>query len=429
MTQILLAIYNLAWLVALPFLKRSARVSLGWKQRTLQESPAGPFDLWIQSASGGESLLTNMVLAELAAGLLQGKVLRVLATSGTQQGIDSLLKGCRDRGEHSPLATTVAYFPFDAPAIMRKAFARFRPGLAVIVETELWPGFLCHARKERIPVLLINGRMSAKSFRSFSYFRRFFHTYRPDRIWAISPEDGERFSQIMGSTAIELMNNIKFDRITPAAGTPHHAAISALLPRDVPFVLFGSIRREEEKSIAAAVRRLLNSGTEMVIGIFPKHIERADSWLAGLQAEGIAAIRRSSAAGACRAGSVIVWDVFGELADAYGLAKTTFIGGSLVNSGGQNFLEPLAFGVKPLIGPYWSDFSWVSREIISSGLVTEVHSEQELCEKLLAALATEDDREQIIEQVQRFLITRKGGSCQASRQILNYLQAATHREA
>jgi 3-deoxy-D-manno-octulosonic-acid transferase len=131
--KLILPFYSLAWSVALPFLKRSPRVSLGWHQRTLWEAPAGPFDIWIQAASGGESLLTNMVLENLAA-RLGGKKLRVLATSGTKQGIDSLIKG---RGLHPPGGNpdiTVAYFPFDAPRLMEKAFSRFAPKLAIIVE-------------------------------------------------------------------------------------------------------------------------------------------------------------------------------------------------------------------------------------------------------------------------------------------------------
>ena len=87
------------------------------------------------------------------------------------------------------------------------------------------------------------------------------------------------------------------------------------------------------------------------------------------------------------------------LAGAYGLAKVTFIGGSLVDLGGQNFLEPLVFGLKPLIGPFWSNFSWVSREIVETGLVHEVTDEKHLYAELLSRIDCEEPREQVIEQV------------------------------
>lgn len=423
MTRIFSALYHLAWLAALPFLQRSPRIALGWSQRTLQEAPEGPFDLWIQSASGGESLLTGMILADLAARLPAGKTLRVLATSGTQQGVDSLEKGCRERGNDSPVRTEVRFFPFDSPRLMAKAFERFSPRLCVIVETELWPGFLWQARRHRVPVLLVNGRMSRKSFRSYRHFRRFFQQFGPERIWAISPEDGNRFAHNMGEENVEVMNNIKFDRIVPQQCPAPSQVITDLIPADTPFVLLGSIRKEEEDKICTTITQLLATRPDVVIGLFPKHIERAEHWLSMLAARGIPARKRSLATGPCPAGSVLVWDLFGELAGAYGLAKTTFIGGSLVDLGGQNFLEPLVFGLKPLIGPYWSNFAWVSRQIVDDGLVREVPDEQHLATELIAQLDTTESREQIIEQVQHFLTPRKGGTKVASHEIYKRLTA------
>ena len=124
-------------------------MTLGWQQRTLSDVAEGPFDLWIQAASGGESMLTNMVLEKLGPLLPKNKKWRILVTSGTKQGIDSLIKGCKTLSASSIFDISVAYFPFDAPHLMAKAFARFQPKLAVIVETELWPGFLIMAKKKQ----------------------------------------------------------------------------------------------------------------------------------------------------------------------------------------------------------------------------------------------------------------------------------------
>lgn len=363
-----------------------------------------------------------MVLAELAAHLPANISYRVLATSGTKQGVDSLAKGCLERGKNVSLDTTVAYFPFDAPSIMKKAFDLLSPRLAVIVETELWPGFLYHAHKHGTPVLLINGRMSMNSFGSYKYLRNFFTKFGPDKVWAISQDDAARFSQIMGKEKIELMNNIKFDRISPPSDTAKQNPISAILPANIPFILLGSIRKEEEDIILATITRLQCAREDLIIGLFPKHIERADNWLSALKQKSILAVRRSTTTGLCQPGTVIVWDIFGELAGAYDLAKTAFIGGSLVNLGGQNFLEPLVFGLKPIIGPYWSNFSWVSRDILSAGLVYEVQNEKELCAKLLSELQTKESRELVIEQVQDFLAPRKGGTALVSLQLLNHLK-------
>jgi len=416
--NLLFPLYNLAWSVAMPLLRRSRRVSLGWAQRTLREAPDGPFDIWIQAASGGEALLTNMVLASLAATLPPQEKLRILATSGTNEGIDSLQKGRDMLSPGGNLEVSIAYFPFDAPHLMQKAFARFAPRLAVIVETELWPGFLVCAHRNKVPVFLINGRMSEKSYNSYRHFRGFFKRYGPEKIWAISPLDGERFARIVGPERVFLMHNIKFDRIEPEnhSGT---APIALFLPATVPFVLLGSIRREEEQIILETITATLAHRSDIIIGLFPKHIERADHWLDLLRAAETSAIKRSQIDARILPGTVIVWDVFGELAGAYALAAATFVGGSLVNLGGQNFLEPLVFGLKPIIGPYWRDFSWVGREIVTSGLVREVADATELPDALLAAIDGYGSRAEVIEEVRRFFRSRQGGTEQISRQLID----------
>ncbi len=418
MINLLFPLYNLAWSVAMPLLRRSRRVSLGWAQRTLREAPDGPFDIWIQAASGGEALLTNMVLASLAATLPPQEKLRILATSGTNEGIDSLQKGRDMLSPGGNLEVSIAYFPFDAPHLMQKAFARFAPRLAVIVETELWPGFLVCAHRNKVPVFLINGRMSEKSYNSYRHFRGFFKRYGPEKIWAISPLDGERFARIVGPERVFLMHNIKFDRIEPEnhSGT---APIALFLPATVPFVLLGSIRREEEQIILETITATLAHRSDIIIGLFPKHIERADHWLDLLRAAETSAIKRSQIDARILPGTVIVWDVFGELAGAYALAAATFVGGSLVNLGGQNFLEPLVFGLKPIIGPYWRDFSWVGREIVTSGLVREVADATELPDALLAAIDGYGSRAEVIEEVRRFFRSRQGGTEQISRQLID----------
>jgi len=423
--NIVLAFYNFAWRLAIPILKNLPRIGFGWQQRTLKDCTEGPFDLWIQAASGGESLLTNMVLEGLESLLPKGESRRVLVTSGTRQGIDILKNGCNACNHpHDLLDITVAYFPFDAPFLMEKAFTRFSPKLAIIVETELWPGFLITAWKKNIPVLLINGRISIKSFRSYKYFSIFFRKYGPQKVLAISPSDRDRFATLIGPDKVSLMNNLKFDRIDPQRNLPLHSSISKLLPRESPFVLLGSIRREEEDQIGKAVAKVLAARPDIVIGLFPKHIERADHWLLMLKKNKITATKRSQILVRQPPGTVIVWDVFGELAGAYALAGAAFVGGSLKNLGGQNFLEPLAFGLKPIIGPYWKNFAWVGREIIDCGLVQEVADENELVTALLCAIDAKPATERVIQQAKEYFEPRKGSTHQVCQQIIKTLDCS-----
>jgi len=220
---------------------------------------------------------------------------------------------------------------------------------------------------------------------------------------------------------VAVMNNIKFDRIEAKKDLPINTPIARLLPDNTPFILLGSVRREEEALIRQTIADLLVQRQDLIIGLFPKHIERADVWLHLLRDMGISGVKRSQIQGQQDPGSVIVWDVFGELAGAYGLAAATFVGGSLINLGGQNFLEPLVFGLKPIIGPYWKNFAWVGRDIIDAGLVREVTDGPALTTTLLAAIETTTNRAAVIDEVQRFFLPRKGGTEMISRQIIDKL--------
>ena len=178
---------------------------------------------------------------------------------------------------------------------------------------------------------------------------------------------------------------------------------------------------EEEEKILKTVVKILAARPDITIGLFPKHIERADHWIQLLTKKDITAVKRSETHVRQSPGTVIVWDVFGELAGAYALAGAAFVGGSLENLGGQNFLEPLVFGLKPIIGPYWKNFAWVGREILASGLVQEVADENELVTSLLTAIDADVAKDQVIKQVQDFFLPRKGGTQQVCQQIIDTL--------
>jgi 3-deoxy-D-manno-octulosonic-acid transferase len=422
--NIFLNIYSLAWRIALPLLKRARRTSFGWQERMVKTSPSGPFDLWIQAASGGESLMTNMILEGLQETLHSKETYKILVTSGTKEGVDSLKKAI-DTFKSDHIDLHVAYFPFDAPFLMEKAFARFSPTLAIILETELWPAFLITAKKNNVPVFLVNGRMSDKSAGTYKRFSLFFSSYAPEKIWAISELDQGRFAAVMKKSTVELMDNIKFDRITPVHNKPANPKLLALLPEDKPFVLLGSIRKEEEEKILTTIKELLSARKDITVGLFPKHITRAKLWQDLLKKENITSTIRSEISPAIAPANVIIWDVFGELADAYNLAQTAFVGGSLVNLGGQNFLEPLVFGLRPIIGPYWRNFGWVGKDIVTSGLVTEVDNEITLATTLLDRLDHHVDKELTLDQVKQFFEPKKGGTqfvCQKITQKLHAIE-------
>jgi 3-deoxy-D-manno-octulosonic-acid transferase len=139
-------------------------------------------------------------------------------------------------------------------------------------------------------------------------------------------------------------------------------------------------------------------------------MQRIPAWKEQLQDSGLPWVLRSQLQETPAAGQVILWDRFGELQQLYALARAVYVGGSLVPQGGQNFLEPLAQGVSPCIGPFWKNFAWAGEEIVDCGLVQEVHSEQELVQCLLQGLRQKSkSREAVLAQFQEYVQARRGG--------------------
>jgi 3-deoxy-D-manno-octulosonic-acid transferase len=161
---------------------------------------------------------------------------------------------------------------------------------------------------------------------------------------------------------------------------------------------------------------------DTVIGLFPRHLHRIDHWQRLLQSRGILWRLRSDIKTQLPKGSVILWDVFGELGLAYSQASAAFVGGSLAPLGGQNFLEPLICGVTPVIGPFWDNFKWVGKEIIDVGIVHQAMSWKEVAEILIAAIMNPQPREEVRLRAKAYIKDRQGGTDTACRVIEAYLK-------
>ena len=161
----------------------------------------------------------------------------------------------------------------------------------------------------------------------------------------------------------------------------------------------------------------MRSRPETVIGLFPRHLHRIKSWQETLNQAGIRWSLRSEAKAPATAGTVIIWDTFGELMLAYKLCKSAFVGGSLAPLGGQNFLEALICGTRPVIGPSWENFIWVGTEIIDAGLLCIAGNWQEVAALLLKDMESSPPRDEIINRSLEYIKKRRGGAERACRAI------------
>lgn len=260
--------------------------------------------------------------------------------------------------------------------------------------------------------------MSEKSLQRYHLFPSVWQTLRPNKILAISPADADRFGRLFGPDGIEVMANIKFDRMAPSNSIDDdHIKIESILPAGFPFAVFASVRQEEEPEVKNIVNEIARNRPQAVIGLFPRHIQRVKFWQDALTQLGMRWALRSAVSNPVSAGDVILWDTFGELMPAYRLAQAAFVGGSLAPLGGQNFLEALINGLIPVIGPSWENFAWVGQEIVDAGLLRVADDWREVATQILQDMDAPRPRAAVIETAHRFFEKRRGGTDQACCQI------------
>lgn len=414
----LLLLYDYLWRLAIPFLSRHERLTEGLAQRTLNEKMPRA-DLWIQAASAGESYLAWSLLRKLQP----AQPLRVLLTANTSQGMGILDRAIADITTENPRLTVHnKFFPFDKPGIMARAACQIRPKVMVLLETEIWPGLIFSLKDLSCKIFLVNGRITRKSLKGYRKLPPVWPKLKPDRILAVTPKDAMGFESLFGPGDIAVMPNMKFDRIrVDTATVAKENPLIDLLPAHRPLLVFGSVRQAEEVYIKEIINEIHHHVPDTIIGIFPRHQSRVQYWEEVLERYTDSWQKRSTLEADGTIRSIILWDTFGELAWAYQLASAAFVGGSLAPLGGQNFLEPLVYGIPPVIGPYWDNFAWVGREIIAAGLVKEVRTWSKAAQQLVRDLQNPAPKERIMAQTDHYIRQRQGGTRTVCRLIENTL--------
>ncbi len=421
--------YDLGFGLALPLLRRNPRLADGWAARTLRD-PLPRADLWIQAASAGEAHLAVEILKRLGPALFDqdeslAPPLSVLATSGTRQGLDILNRALRNETLSDwRIGVKTAFFPLDRPRIMARAVACVAPKVMALVEAELWPGLLSALAQAKIPALILNGRMTTRSLARYLLWPRLWQGLAPAFVQAISASDAARFGVLFGPERVQAAPNIKFDRIQSARSLAREEnPLAALLPEEVPFLVLASVREEEEDQVADMIAAVRAARPETVIGVFPRHMHRLTAWRARLPGLAPAWAERSRTRQAVAPGTVILWDVFGEMTPALCLARAAFVGGSLAPLGGQNFLEALECGLVPVLGPHWKNFAWVGRGVAEKGLIAQVETAGQAAACLLEHLDRPEPKEAVQARAEAYFAPLRGGALGACRCIAERLKA------
>jgi len=371
------------------------RQRLGLSLSALQELPPAPQGtIWLHAVSVGE-VLAGLTLAKRLKEQFPDRPLVVSTTTITGQALAK---------ERMPFADAVIYFPLDFASCVRRVLARVKPAIVVILETEIWPNFLRAASERSVPVVFVSGRISDRSFaRSQSWLSLFGFYLRPfwkDALgraagfWMQSQRDAERV-KALGAPAmrVHVGGNLKYDMELPKS-TPLAEWLEAEISRDGrrPLIVAGSVVATEEPLALIAFGVVQGEHRKSLLVLAPRKTERFEAAAQFIEDSHQKWVKRSALRVATPGGhvadgngatsiasdvSVLLLDSIGELASLYRLADGVFVGGSLVQSGGHNILEPAAFGKVPVFGESMENFAEIAHRFVTAQAALQVGSPED----------------------------------------------------
>lgn len=287
------------------------------------------------------------------------------------------------------------YLPLDFPGFVNRVVERIRPDLFVLMETELWPNLVYSLKKIGCAVALANGRISDRSFPRYLNFRRFFVPTLElmDLFLMMSQVDAQRIIQ-MGApeTRVRVTGNTKFDAVTSGVDSATESRMREMLDlsEESKVLVAGSTHPGEHEIVLDAYGDLSEEFPDLILVIVPRHVEKTSLVLSSLRERGMGPVffRSSIDSGERRnKRKIVLWDRTGELCQVFSVASVVFMGGSLVPKGGQNILEPAAWGKTVIFGPSMEDFRDAREILLKSGAGIEVHEKEELAGEIRRILA------------------------------------------
>lgn len=246
-------------------------------------------------------------------------------------------------------------FPFDLAWVMRRYLLCLHPELLMIVETELWPNMILMAARLGVPVAFVNARMTDRSYSRFDKVGFVIKEVLKDvRVFAMADSDAARFFSL-GAHGVEVLGNLKLDHIGDVNLKKRDALRKELGVENRPVFIAGSIREGEEKDVIASIAYAASHIKGLYSIVAPRHPEMLGTLKKLAEYKGLIWGLRSVMPPDI---DLLFIDTFGELFDLYGASDAAFVGGSLKDLGGQNILEPIAWGVPTIHGTYMSNFTW-----------------------------------------------------------------------
>lgn len=426
-------VYNLlfgfAYMLMLPkFLVRMCRRGgyarfflqrIGLYNDELKGKLAGGGRIWMHAVSVGEMGVALRVMQELR---LREPGITFAVSTNTSTAFAVAEKKL-------PEEDVLVYFPLDCPPVAKRVISLIKPKMLLLTECELWPNLVRELHKQGIPVALYNGRLSDSSFKGYRAAKFFFKDVigMVDAAMMQGEEDRQRMIELGADVSkVYVEGTVKYD-MGSVDEKGREKALGILktlgLADDGMIMLGGSTWPGEEKILAEAFKELKKDHPGLKLVLVPRHAERREEVSATIAQAGLACVRKTNLdAGAReRDADVLLVDTTGELMSFYAAADVVFVGKSLTEHGGQNFIEPAMFAKPILVGPNLENFPVVAKEFLEARAMIQVKDEEELVEQLKGLLVDEGRRLALGERAGSLVKVKRGAVKRIAERVLSLL--------
>ncbi|WP_408955126.1 3-deoxy-D-manno-octulosonic acid transferase [Natroniella sp. ANB-PHB2] len=362
--------------------------------------------IWVHAVSVGETVAASAVVTEIRKRYPEYKILFSTVTD-TGQGMARQIVAEADE---------TIYFPLDFSWVVSRVLKQVDPEVVILTETELWPNFIRLAKDNGAKIMLANGRISDSSFAGYKYLGPILKDMltKVDLFSMQSQQDLE-YIQGLGAEQAKVYNNgnTKFDQdyAQPDSSKEDELYQEFKLNKEEPILVVGSTHPNEEEQLLPLYQKLKEEFADLVMILAPRHIKRAEEIKRLYQKEGIKTVLRTAIeVRNPNQDSVIILDTIGELAQVYGIADLVFVGGSLIEKGGHNILEPAVHGKLVFFGPYMFNFKANTRLVLDYGVGIQVDGVVELTEEMLYYLRNESELKKKGRQAVQMIEDNKGAA-------------------
>ena len=402
------AFYCLLPIVLLRLLWRALKApayAQRWPERFGNIAPiAGDSEVWwIHAVSVGETIAAVPLIEELQRRFPEKKLVVTTTTPTGSERVRSLLND----------SVTHVYAPYDLPDCLARFLTRVHPSLVIIMETELWPNTIAMCKQRQIPVVLANGRLSERSAQGYHKIAALIRpTFQQITAAVVQHrDDGERMIELgLIPSACHISGNIKFDLTISEALQVQAKALKAEINSERERVIWiaASTHKGEDEIVLEAFVSAKKAIPSLLLILVPRHPERFDTVAQLCESENLRVQRRSTGHAFTTQTEVLLADTMGELLLLYGIADMAFVGGSLVNVGGHNLIEPAAWALPILAGPHLFNFSEVSRLLQTAHAISIVDSAAAMTSAVIEFGQNENKRREVGEKARAVAENNRG---------------------